>query len=149
MKKLLLVMGASLYLLAGAAFGANTPTSLKGTTVVTAAQVKTFASQGMLIVDARVPLEYAEGHIPHAISEPYFERSAHSVKFDASKDHFNLDKLPKNKSTALVIYCNGPECWKSFKESTAAVKAGYTHLYWFRGGLPAWKAAGYKVATSG
>ena len=149
MKKLMLVTGVSLFLVIGSAFGANTPPSLKGATVVTAAQVKKFDAHGTLIIDARVPLEYAEGHIPHAVSEPYFEHSGHTVHFKASKDHFNLNKLPKDKSTPVVIYCNGPECWKSFKEVTAAVKAGYTHLYWFRGGLPAWKAAGYKVATSG
>lgn len=149
MKKLVLAMGVSLGLMGAAAYGANTPPSLHGATLVTASQVKKFDDQGMLIVDARVPLEYAEGHIPHAVSEPYFEHSGHTIHFDASKDHFNLHKLPKNKSTPVVIYCNGPECWKSYKETTAAVKAGYKHLYWFRGGFPAWKAAGYKVATSG
>jgi len=149
MKKLLLATGISIGLMAGSAFAANTPPTLKGATVVSAAQVKKFDSQGMLIVDARVPLEYAEGHIPHAVSEPYFEHSGKTVHFNASKDHFNLNKLPKNKSTPFVVYCNGPECWKSYKLSTAAIKAGYTHLYWFRGGMPAWKAAGYKAATSG
>ena len=29
--------------------------------------------------------------------------------------------------------------------SHAAVKAGYTKVYWFRGGLPEWRAAGLKV----
>jgi rhodanese-related sulfurtransferase len=29
----------------------------------------------------------------------------------------------------------------------AAVKAGYTRVYWFRGGFPEWSAKGYPVES--
>lgn len=35
----------------------------------------------------------------------------------------------------------------SFKASTAARKAGYTRLHWFREGFPGWRSAGHPVAT--
>ncbi len=47
----------------------------------------------------------------------------------------------------LIFACNGAECWKSFKASHAALKAGYKRVHWFRGGFPAWRAAGLKTET--
>ena len=35
--------------------------------------------------------------------------------------------------------CNGTECWKSYKATRTAVAAGYTKVYWFRGGMPEWR----------
>ena len=61
---------------------------------------------------------------------------------------FDLSKLPPDRASTLVFACNGPECWKSFKASRAASKAGYTKVHWFRGGLPEWRGAGLKVETT-
>ncbi len=83
------------FLSAGAALAEDTPAALPGAKLITA----------------------AEGHIKGAISVPYRERSAKTPDFDASKDQFDLSKLPGNKEAVVVIYCNGPECWKSFKTS--------------------------------
>ena len=70
------------------------------------------------------------------------EKSEKSVNFDAAQDEFNLAKLPADKASAVVIYCNGPECWKSFKASSAAIKGGYTNVLWYREGFPNWKSKG-------
>ena len=67
------------------------------------------------------------------------------MAFDASQDEFNLAKLPADKGAAVVLYCNGPECWKSFKSSSAAIKGGYTNVLWYRLGFPDWKAKGLPV----
>ena len=64
------------------------------------------------------------------------------MSFDASKDDFDLAKLPKDKAAPLVFFCNGPECWKSYKASVTAKKAGYTKIYWMRGGFPEWSSKG-------
>ena len=141
--------GASLFVLfsffVGPAAFADTPDSLSGATVVDASRVKDLISSGVPIFDARVANEYVESHIKGAINVPYKEKSAPSVDFDVKQDHVDLSKLPENKSSPLVIYCNGPECWKSYKESVAAIKAGYKKVYWFRTGMPAWQAKGYSV----
>lgn len=100
---------------------------------------------GALLVDTRTRHEYAELHIKGARNIPYQERSAKSADFDATQDRFDLTKLPAEKNAAIVFYCNAGECWKSFKASTVAVKAGYVNIHWFRGGLPAWKAAALPV----
>jgi len=120
----------------------DTPATLAGAKMATADDVSKLMAAGVPLIDARVASEYADGHIKGAINVPYREKSAKAVDFDASKDEFNLAKLPGNKSGDVVIYCNGPECWKSYKASTAAIKAGYTSVHWYRSGFPDWKAKG-------
>ena len=126
-------------------FAADTPDSLKGATVVDAAKAKTLIDAGTKVIDARVANEYAEAHIKGADNVTYKEKSAKATNFDASQDNVDLSKLPADKSAAIIFYCNGVECWKGYKEATAAVKAGYKTVYWFRGGFPEWKAKGYPV----
>jgi rhodanese-related sulfurtransferase len=136
-------LAAIAFLLMGNIAFADTPDSLKGATLVDAVKAKSLSDSGVMVIDSRVANEYAESHIKGAISVPYKEKSTKSADFDASQDSFDLSKLPANKSTAILIYCNGAECWKSYKASTAAIKAGYKTVYWFRLGIPAWKAKGY------
>jgi len=138
-------MAAALFagmLMSGMAQAADTPAALEGAKLVTADDVVKAQSAGAVIVDTRVASEYAEGHIKGAVNVPYREKSEKAVGFDAGKDEFNLAKLPADKAAAVVIYCNGPECWKSFKGSTAALKGGYTNILWYREGFPQWKSKG-------
>jgi rhodanese-related sulfurtransferase len=129
-------------LISGVAKAADTPATLAGTKLVSAANVAKVQSSGAVVIDSRVAAEYAEGHIKGAINVPYREKSAKVVNFDAGQDEFNLAKLPPDKAAAIVIYCNGAECWKSFKASTVAIKGGYTNIHWYREGFPDWKSKG-------
>jgi rhodanese-related sulfurtransferase len=138
-----LYLAAAAALLSGNTALADTPESLKGATVVDAAQAKSLVDGGVLVIDARVANEYAESHIKGALNIPYKEKSAKATTYDASLDSIDLGKFPANKNTPVLIYCNGAECWKSYKASTAAIKAGYKTVYWFRLGIPEWKAKGY------
>jgi rhodanese-related sulfurtransferase len=97
---------------------------------------------GAPVVDTRVAAEFAEKSIKGAISVPYKEKSAKDAGFDASADQFDLGKLPSNKASPVVFFCNAGECWKSYKASVVAQKAGYTHINWFRGGFPEWSSKG-------
>src|SRR3990172_5603209 len=125
--------------------GPQTPESLAGTTVVTAEMAKSMVEKGVLIVDTRVANEYVEQHIKGAVNVPYKEKSAKSVNFDASQDSFDLSKLPADKNTPVIFYCNAGECWKSYKSSVLAIRAGYKKIHWLRGGIPEWKAKGFPV----
>lgn len=138
-----ILFAAVTVLLFGNTAFADTPDSLKGAILVDAVKAKSLSDSGVMVIDSRVANEYAEGHIKGAVSVPYKEKSAKSVDFDASQDNFDLSKLPANKNTAIIIYCNGAECWKSYKASAAAIKAGYKTVYWLRLGIPEWKAKGY------
>ncbi len=123
----------------------DTPAGLAGTKVVGAEEVAAAAAHGAVVVDTRVASEYAEGHIKGAMNVPYREKSAKAANFDPAVDGFDLAKLPTDKAAPIVMYCNGPECWKSFKGSTAAVKGGYTNILWYRLGFPDWKSKGMPV----
>ncbi len=109
--------------------GPQTPESLSGTTVITAEKAKSMVEKGVLIVDTRVANEFVEQHIKGAVNIPYKEKSTKSVDFDAKQDSFDLSKLPPDKNTSVIFYCNAGECWKSYKSSVAAVKAGYRSIY--------------------
>ena len=49
------------------------------------------------------------------------------------------------KGDEVVIYCNGASCMRSSSACAEAVKWGFSKVYYFRDGLPAWDAAGYPV----
>lgn len=124
------------------AIAAETPSTLAGVKLVSAEQVKGMLDSGVPLIDTRVAAEYAEKTIKGAKSVPYKEKSAKAADFDASQDHFDLGKLPGDKAAPLVFFCNAGECWKSYKASVVALKAGYTKIHWFRGGLPEWSSKG-------
>jgi rhodanese-related sulfurtransferase len=130
-----------------ATLGYFTPRSLAGATVVDAAAVAQLQKAGALLFDTRNDAEFKAGHIVGASLLPYGEKSAKDADFKAADDSFDISKLPANKATPLVFACNGAECWKSFKASQAALKAGYSKVYWFRGGFPEWRSANLPIAT--
>ena len=45
-----------------------------------------------------------------------------------------------DKSQPTIFFCNGAECWKSYKASKVARESGFTSVYWMRGGMPEWTA---------
>lgn len=131
--------------LASPAVAQPTPESLAGAKLVQALQVKRMVETGAAVIDTRTKNEYAESHIKGARSIPYLEKSAKRADFDATLDTFDVAKLPADKHAPIVFYCNAGECWKSYKASTAAIRAGFKNVHWFRGGLPEWKAKGLPV----
>ncbi|QBK29328.1 rhodanese-like domain-containing protein [Roseitalea porphyridii] len=54
-----------------------------------------------------------------------------------------------NTGAPIIIYCSDPMCWLSHNAALRAIAAGYTNVYWYRGGLQAWQMAGLKVVPSG
>ena len=125
--------------------GYFTPRALPGATLVDATAVGQMLQGGGVFIDTRTEAEFKAGRVPGAVLVPYVEKSQKEPDFNATADSFDLSKLPPAKNTVIVFACNGAECWKSFKASHASVKAGYSKVHWFRGGLPEWRAAGLKV----
>ncbi len=127
--------------------GFYSPEVLPGANVVTAEQVKKLMGQSVPLFDVRPAAQYREAHIPGAVNLTYVMNSPKEVDFDDAVDSFDLTKLPKDKNAPMIFQCNGAECWYSYKAARYMVKRGYTKIYWFRTGLPAWKAAGYAVQS--
>lgn len=139
---LALLAGAACLSFAAPAAASHTPEALQGAKVVNADQVRKMLDAGVPVIDTRVAAEYAEKAIKGARSVPYKEKSAKAADFDAAQDAFDLAKLPADKAAPVVFYCNAGECWKSYKASVVAIKAGYKQVNWFRGGMPEWTSKG-------
>jgi len=89
-----------------------------------------------VLVDSRPKAKYDEGHIPGAINIPFDEWDKYS----------NL--LPEDKEKPLYFYCGGVTCALSPKSAHKAKEMGYTNVFNYQEGEPAWKEAGnYLVAT--
>ena len=59
----------------------------------------------------------------------------------------SLDKdTSGDKGFPLVFYCQGPQCWESYNAALRARDAGYTNVYWYRGGLESWAMAGLPLS---
>lgn len=141
-RSMIIAFAGSLGLLTSQVHAVDNPDTLPGATIVNASKAKDLIAKGAAVFDVRSANEYAEGHIKGAKLVAYKEKSSKVANFDASVDSFDLTKLPADKSAEMIMYCNGLDCWKSYKAVTTAVKAGYKKVYWLRGGLPEWKSQG-------
>lgn len=125
--------------------GFFSPEVLPGATIPKAEQVKQLMAQKVPLFDVRPQAHYREAHIPGAVNVPYKMNSPKEVDYDDAVDVFDLGKLPQDKNAPMIFQCNGAECWYSYKAARYMIKRGFKKVYWFRTGLPAWKAAGYPV----
>ncbi|MBL8342100.1 MAG: PhnD/SsuA/transferrin family substrate-binding protein [Rubrivivax sp.] len=128
--------------------GYFTPRALPGAKVIDAAAVAQLMATGAVYIDTRTEAEFKAGHVPQARLVPYVEKSIKETDYDPKLDAFDLAKLPQDKNAPVIFACNGAECWKSYKASHAAVKAGYRQVHWFRGGFPEWRSAARQVASA-
>ena len=142
---LIAAIAASVGLISTQVQAVDNPDKSAGATIVSADKAKELAAKGVAVIDVRSANEFAEGHIKGAKNVAIKEKSEKKPDFDASQDTFDLSKLPGDKNTEMIFYCNGLDCWKSYKAATIAVKAGYKKVYWLRGGLPEWKSKGGAV----
>lgn len=125
------------------------PEKLPGATLVLPSEARALLGKARFI-DTRILHDYLAGHLPDAIHIPYKEASVRSQKFNPEDDDVpaflkRLGKFVPDKSSALVFYCNGLSCWKSYKAAKAAIEAGYTQVHWLREGLAAWRAQGFDL----
>lgn len=101
---------------------------------VALAELRTLLEHGALPVDARSEEQYAEGHLPGAISLPL---AALQDEPQAAR------RLPVGP--VLVTYCNGYGCNDSFDLAVLLIQAGFTEVRVFEGGFPVWQEAGLPV----
>ena len=108
------------------------PESVSGATTVDAAKAKQLFDNEALFVDTRKDKDWDAGRVPGA------------EHLDVKKA-LTADSLAAvaGKDEAIVMYCNGHNCMRSSKASAMAVEWGFSKVYYFRDGFPAWKDAGY------
>jgi len=116
----------------GVQAGDDSPATVDGATTIDAAKAKELFDSGTVFIDTRKDADWNAGRVPEAVHL--------DVKKVMSEE--TLGEQVK-KGEAVVMYCNGHKCMRSSKASAMAVGWGYTEVYYFRDGFPAWKAAGY------
>jgi rhodanese-related sulfurtransferase len=95
-------------------------------------------AENVMLIDSRPKrAKYDSGHIPMAVSIP-------DMEFDEQ-----MGKLPKNKDSLLIYYCEGIECKLSHNSAKKAVKLGYTNVKVYAEGFPGWmKEPGHYASVS-
>ena len=78
--------------------------------------------------------------VPGALTVAYKEKSEKDASPDAELDGFELDKLPKGKSAAVVLYSDGPTGWMSCKAAVLSIGAGHKNLRYMHAGFADWTA---------
>ena len=138
MKKLLLQTFTLLFSLVALnssfAAGKISPQTVDGARTVTATEAKALFDKGTIFLDVRSNKDWDAGRIPDAVH----------IELKKKLNEASMAKEIK-KSEPVVIYCNGESCLRSSKASAMAVGWGYSKVYYFRDGFPAWKTAGYPV----
>lgn len=87
----------------------------------------------VVVIDARSPEAFAEGHIPGAINLPHRTMNADSTA------HLDRDAL-------YVTYCDGIGCNASTKGALNMARLGF-RVKELMGGLDWWKRDGYPIET--
>lgn len=98
---------------------------------------KALSDRGVTIVDVRDAGSFVR------------ERIAGAVHLDLNADltEENLSELV-GKDDEVIFACWGKYCPYSAYAAAKAVLWGYTRVYYFNGGFPAWKDAGYPTESS-
>lgn len=112
----------------------RSPEQVEGAITTSLQEAKVLFDKGVVFIDVRNPRLYAKKHIPGAfhldLKEAFNEAAVTAI---AKKDQ------------AIVIYCSGVKCSRSYRASEKALLWGFNKVHYFRGGIVEWKKAGYPV----
>jgi len=98
--------------------------------------VRKLVDQGtgnFVLIDSRPLPRFQQGTIPGAINVPY-----------PSWDKV-VDRLPADKNTLLVFFCQGVTCQMSPLSQRKAIALGYKHTKVYHEGVPEWETRDYLV----
>ncbi len=91
---------------------------------------------GTLLVDARFPELFAQGHIPGAVSLPL-------SRFDEA---FAEHGSSLRSARLLVLYCSGKDCTDSHELAMRLNEKGFRDLLLYSGGIEDWLEKGNALA---
>jgi tetratricopeptide (TPR) repeat protein len=109
---------------------------VEGSVKIEAAGAKALFDRGVVFIDARGSGPYSRGHIPNAINL----HTNRDLTNEALSELVGLDE-------EVVFYCGGEDCPLSAYACAKALVWGYTKVYYFAAGYPAWKKADYPIET--
>ena len=116
---------------------------IKGATELGLATAKAFYDRGVVFIDGSYERNWREGHIPNSIHLPASRDSEDPTRRRLTNTTLR-EVVAKTDEIVFCFYADGDETpWAPAK----AIKWGYQNVYYYFGGAPAWKAAGYPIET--
>lgn len=129
-------------------YTAPTPREIPGAAVVGTGQLQTMLAsvERPLLIDVLS----SEGHLslPGALWISGAGRGSNF--FDPVQAAYGdaLGRIAQgDKGRAMVFFCASVQCWLSYNAALRASVLGYTRVYWYRGGIEAWRAAGLALES--
>lgn len=96
------------------------------------------AAEPLLLIDVREPEEYAEGHLPGALSIP-----RGLLEPAADRDYPARDpQLAKARWQRVVLYCDCPSGARAAFAAQVLRQMGFQYVFYLAGGLAMWLAEG-------
>ena len=113
----------------------------KGAPEISTAQLRSILeAKAAVVFDARSPREFATGHIPGALNvagKPGLPPSQYTSDIGA------VERVVRGeRSTPIVIYCNGMFCGRTKRLADDLLAAGFTDVRRYQLGMPVWRALG-------
>ena len=127
---------------------APTPTAVPGASIVSTEGLANAMASGleMIIIDV-LGGEYA---LPGAYMIPEMASAgSYQDRIQQQTGQFLGQVTGQLADYPIILYCSDPQCWLSYNATLRVVAAGYTNVYWYRGGITAWQMAGFPVYPSG
>jgi PQQ-dependent catabolism-associated CXXCW motif protein len=112
--------------------------------------VKLYKSEpGLVVVDALSSDDPVKETLPKAswLYGAGWSQASENDNIAAQLAKAMMSIVP-NKNTPIVAYCLDYECWLSWNASLRFVAMGYSRVYWYRGGIEAWKRAKLPVVET-
>lgn len=107
---------------------------------ITLAEMSAHVARGdALVLDAREPGDFREGHLPGAMNLPVNAWSRRSRAVEAM--------LREHRDRLVIVYCANRWCGQAEELQQALIARGHRHVGWFAEGFEAWRDAGARVVT--
>jgi rhodanese-related sulfurtransferase len=129
MKKLIAILGVSVFFLTGCGSSSESATN-QGVTEF----AKTVSDSSVVVLDVRTPAEFMSGHLANAIN------------IDVEGAQFNSDVAKLDKSKTYAVYCRSGR--RSAIATDEMSKLGFKTLFNLEGGTGAWSAAGQTLVVN-
>ncbi|WP_439109491.1 rhodanese-like domain-containing protein [Lentibacter sp.] len=100
----------------------------------------------VVVIDGRVPRDFAGGAIPGAVNVPYTEAADRLGELGCEPDFEGFICEGEGVKRA-ALYCNGPWCGQSPTAARRMIEAGFPaeKLYYYRPGMQGWRMLGLTV----
>jgi len=135
-----------------------TPTTIPGGKVLTTLQLYEGLARGTLGKDPSTPtppVMVDAWSDPHHMTIPTSTLIPEAGKVTDSKPDKAREQLwtALNKASGgnfekpLVFFSSGVKNWEGYNAALRAIDMGYSRVYWYRGGIASWKAAGQPLVN--